>query len=89
MSKQVGIPKPYMPLEIQFTSTWIMDSRALNHMISSSKIFYTYRPSLRNQKIKIIDETFINIASQENISISLSLTFKMSYMFPSCLQIFY
>lgn len=76
MSKQVSIPKPYMPLEIQFSSTWIMDSGASNHMISSSKSFNTYSPCLGNQKIKIADRTLVSIAGRGNISISPSLTLK-------------
>ena len=51
-------------------------------MTNSSKSFSIYCPCPRNQKIKIVDETLVNIAGQGNISISPSLTLKNVLHYP-------
>ncbi|RVW96476.1 Retrovirus-related Pol polyprotein from transposon RE1 [Vitis vinifera] len=47
--------------KIQFSSPWIIDSRASDHMTNSSKVFSNYIPCPGNQKIKIADGTLVTV----------------------------
>lgn len=49
------------------SNSWIVDSRATDHMTHSSIKFDTYKPSPGNQKITVPNGTPITVAGQGNI----------------------
>ena len=64
---------------------WIIDSGATDHMTGSSKLFSSYNPCARNQKIKITDGSFSAIAGKGLIVISPSITLHNVFYVPNLL----
>ena len=62
--------------KIQFSSPWIIDSRASDHRTNSSKVFSSYIPRPENQKIKIADGTLVTMAGQGDVLLTSSLTLR-------------
>ena len=60
--------------KIQFSSPWIIDSGASDHMANSSKAFSNYIPCPGNQKIKIVDGTLVTVAGSGDVFLTSSLT---------------
>lgn len=54
--------------------SWIIDSRATDHMTGSSKLFSSYKPCVGNKKIKIANGSFSAIAGKGSVFISPFLT---------------
>ena len=59
-----------------YSSTWVIDSSATNHMTYSTGSFISYQPCLSNKKIIVADGSLTIVASQGTTSLSLSLSFK-------------
>ena len=55
-------------------NSWIIDSRATDHMTSCSNFFSTYKSCVENKKIKIADGSLSAIAGTGSVVISPSLT---------------
>ena len=59
---------------VNLNCPWIIDSRETDHMTGLSKLFSSYSPCARNQKIKIADGFLSAIAGKRSIIVSHSLT---------------
>jgi len=46
---------------------WVVDSRATDHMIHNITFFDSYKPTLGNQKITIVNDFATNIVGQESL----------------------
>lgn len=57
-------------LRVESKVSWITDSGATNHMTGSSKLFSSYSPCAGNQRVKIVDGTFLVIVGKGSIVIS-------------------
>ncbi|RVW30585.1 hypothetical protein CK203_086063 [Vitis vinifera] len=73
--------------KIQFSSPWIIDSGASDHMANSSKAFSNYIPCPGNQKIKIADGALVTVAGQGDVFLTSSLTLRNVLHVPKLLDL--
>ncbi|KAI5401521.1 hypothetical protein KIW84_066119 [Lathyrus oleraceus] len=66
----------YTFLSVSTSHTWIVNSRASDHMTGESTLFSSYSPCAGNQKIKIADGSFSAIAGKGSVVLSQMLTLK-------------
>ncbi|KAJ0041973.1 hypothetical protein Pint_18863 [Pistacia integerrima] len=59
-----------------FSNSWVIDSRATDHMTYSSHKFLTYYPCPSNRQVSIADGSLATVAGQGDIILSLSITLK-------------
>ena len=63
------------------TSRWVVDSRATDHMIHDISFFDSYKPTLGNQKITVVDGCPANIAGQGTLHLTPSISLKMFFIY--------
>ena len=61
---------------INFPNSWIIDSKATEHMTNSSLKFSTYSPCPSNKKIALVDGSLTIVAGKGEIKIHPSLVLK-------------
>ena len=61
-------------LGISLASSWIIDSRVIDHMTHSLKKFSTYIPCPSNKKITIADGSLVTIVGQGVVNVNPSLS---------------
>ena len=61
-------------LGISLTSSWIIDSRVIDHMTHSLEKFSTYIPCPSNKKITITDGSLVTIVGQGVVNVNPSLS---------------
>ena len=62
--------------DINFPNSWIIDSKATEHMTNSSLKFSTYSPCPSNKKIALVDGSLTIVAGKGEIKIHPSLVLK-------------
>lgn len=62
-----------------FSSSWVIDSVAIDLMTHSSHQFITYNPSPRNKKIKVAKGSLATVAVQGTIDLTPYPSLKMCY----------
>lgn len=86
---QIGnVPYGILSTDSTSISSWIIDSRAGDHMTWNPHFFSTYIPSARNEKVKIADGSFSTIAGKGTVKLTLFRLLLMSFIFQNCLIIF-
>lgn len=66
-----------------YSNAWIIDSSALEHMMSNSAIFSSYLLCLGKPKIKGADDLFSSVASQGTVKISPTLSLNLVLHVPN------
>ena len=59
-----------------FSNSWVLDSRATDHMTNSSKVFTFYNPSPSNRKISTADGSLTTVAGLGEVCLSQSIVLK-------------
>ena len=59
-----------------YSSIWVIDSGAIDHMTHSAGSFKSYQPCPSNKKITVADESLIKVAEQGTIHFNHSLNLK-------------
>ena len=54
--------------------SWIIDSRATDHMTNCSKMFSSYSPCVGNKKVKLVDGSLSAIAGMGTIKLTSLIT---------------
>lgn len=57
-------------------SRWVVDSGATDHMSHNVTFFDSYKPTLGNQQITVVDGSPTNIARQGNLYLTPSISLK-------------
>ena len=68
------------------SNSWIIDSRASDHMTKEPNFFLSYIRCSSKQKVQVVDGTFTPISGKENVSLSpkITLTFVLHVPKMSC-----
>ena len=64
----------FSALGISLSSSWIIDSRVIDHMTHSLEKFSTYIPCPSNKKITITDGSLVTIVGQGVVNVNPSLS---------------
>ena len=72
---QLGTFKTFLSASSIFhSSTWIIDSRVIDHMTNESNVFLSCIPCSSNQKVQVANGSLTPINDKDNVSITLNIT---------------
>ena len=63
-----------------FLGSWVIDSRAIDHMTHSPQKFSIFSPYPNNKKIATVDGFLATMANQGEVRLNKSMFWKMCYM---------